>query len=64
MIAVDIEYDAIEVRTVFGPSEFMMTDIYVLYSEGQVCNYRVKTQNNLWSLWRVPKQGARELKGI
>lgn len=22
----------------------MMTDIYVFYSEGQVCSYRVKTQ--------------------
>lgn len=55
VIAVDIEYDAIKVRTMLRPSEFMMTDIYVCCSEGQVCSYRVKTQNSLWSLWRVPK---------
>lgn len=55
VIAVDIEYDAIKVRTVLRLSEFMMTDIYVFYFEGQVCSYRMETQNSLWSLWRVSK---------
>lgn len=50
MIAVDMEYDAIKVRTVFRPSEFMMTDLYAFYSEGQVYSYRVKTPNSLWLL--------------
>lgn len=57
--------NAIRMSALFRPNEFMMANIYAFFLKYEfVATDRAKTQNSLWSLWRVPKQRARELKWI